>query len=102
MTQVQKARWTVTSPGGTSADAGQELTGPFGDDTPQVDTPEVNTPQVDATQLDTPHVDTQEISQAVENADQDAEVARAQPAEPADPVDELRTALATAPGAGYV
>jgi transcriptional antiterminator NusG len=102
MTQVQKARWTVTSPGGTSADDGQELTGPFGDDTPHVDTPQMDTTQMDTTQLDTPHVDTQEISQAVENADQDAEVAQAQPAEPADPVDELRSALATAPGAWYV
>jgi transcriptional antiterminator NusG len=97
MTQVQKARWTVTSPGGTSADDGQELTGPFGDDTPQVDTP-----QVDATQIDTMHVDPREIGEAVENADQDAEVDEAQPAEPADPVDELRSALATAPGEWYV
>jgi transcription termination/antitermination protein NusG len=102
MTQVQKARWTVTSPGGTSADDGQELTGPFGDDTPQVDTTQVDTTQMDTTQFDTPHVDPQEISEAVENADQDAEVAEAQPAEPADPVDELRSALATAPGEWYV
>jgi transcriptional antiterminator NusG len=102
----------VTSPGGTSADDGQELTGPFGDDTPQVDTsqidtsqidtPQVDTPQVDTPQIDTPHVDPREISEAVESADQDAEVAEAQPAEPADPVDELRSALASAPGEWYV
>jgi len=107
MTQVQKARWTVTSPAGTSADDGQELTGPFGDDTPQVDAPQADTPQIDTTQMDTPdvdtpHVDTPEISEEVENADRDAEVASAQPAEPADPVDELRSALATAPGEWYV
>jgi transcriptional antiterminator NusG len=97
----------VTSPAGTSADDGQELTGPFGDDTPQVDAPQADTPQIDTTQMDTPdvdtpHVDTPEISEEVENADRDAEVASAQPAEPADPVDELRSALATAPGEWYV
>ncbi|HEX8936564.1 MAG TPA: transcription termination/antitermination protein NusG [Pseudonocardiaceae bacterium] len=97
----------MTSPAGTSADDGQELTGPFGDDTPQVDAPQADTPQIDTTQMDTPdvdtpHVDTPEISEEVENADRDAEVASAQPAEPADPVDELRSALATAPGEWYV
>ena len=97
MTQVQKARWTVTSPGGTSADDGQELTGPFGDDTPQVETP-----QVDTTQIDTPDPDSWEIGGAATNVDQDADLAEAQPAEPADPVDELRSALATAPGDWYV
>ncbi len=105
MTQVQKARWTVTSPGETSADDGQELTGPFGNDTPQVDTTDttqVDTTHADTTQVDTLNVDTPESSEAVENADQDAEVAEAQPAEPADPVDELRSALATAPGEWYV
>ena len=97
MTQVQKARWTVTSPGGTSADDGQELTGPFGDDTPQVETP-----QVDTTQIDTPDPHSWEIGGAATNVDQDADLAEAQPAEPADPVDELRSALATAPGDWYV
>ncbi|MDT7712629.1 MAG: hypothetical protein QOG46_1318, partial [Pseudonocardiales bacterium] len=61
MTQVQKARWTVTSPGGTSADDGQELTGPFGDDTPQVDTSQIDTSQIDTPQVDTPQVDTPQV-----------------------------------------
>ncbi len=87
----------MTFPGGTSADDGQELTGlsgndaPHGDDTPHGDDP----PDRD----DTSPVDTREISEVVADAGQDAEVAEAQPA---DPVDELRSALATAPGDWYV
>jgi transcription termination/antitermination protein NusG len=81
MTQVQKARWTVTFPGGASADDGQELTGLFGDDTPHTDT----------TQIDTPD--------AAPDAGHDVEAAEA---ESTDPVDELRSALAAAPGEWYV
>jgi transcriptional antiterminator NusG len=82
MTQGQKARWTVTFPGETSADDGQELTGLFGADTPQIET--------------------SQVSEAVEEPDQDVEVAKATSPELADPVDELRAALANAPGEWYV
>jgi transcription termination/antitermination protein NusG len=71
-----------TSTGGTSADDGQELTGLF-DDVP-------------------PDIDTSQISETVEDAEQDAAVAEVDSAEPADPVDELRSALASAPGEWYV
>jgi transcription termination/antitermination protein NusG len=112
MTQVKKARPTVTFPGGTfpgetfpggtfpggtsaggtSAEGGQELTGLFGADTPENDTPED----------DTPEVDTPEITEAMDEADQDAGAAEVESPGPADPVDELRSALATAPGEWYV
>lgn len=81
MTQGQKARWTVSFPGGNSADDGQELTGLFG--------------------ADTPHNDTED-GPVDEIADQGVEVAAARSDEPADPVDELRSALANAPGEWYV
>jgi transcription termination/antitermination protein NusG len=77
MTQAKKARLTVTFPGETSADGGQELTGLFGADTPETDTPEITNVKAEA----------------------DVEV---ESPEPADPVDELRSALATAPGQWYV
>ena len=56
-----------TSTGGTSTDDGQELTGLF-DDVP-------------------PGIDTSEISETVEDAEQDAAVAEADSTQPADPVD---------------
>jgi len=71
-----------TSDGGTSTDDGQELTGLF-DDVP-------------------PDIDTSEISETVEDAEQDAAVAEADSTQPADPVDELRSALAGAAGEWYV
>jgi transcriptional antiterminator NusG len=81
-----------TSAEGTSAEGGQELTGLFGADTPEIDTPEV----------DTPEVDTPEITEAIDEADQDAGAAEVESPGPADPVDELRSALAAAPGEWYV
>jgi transcription termination/antitermination protein NusG len=71
-----------TSTGGTSAEDGQELTGLF-DDVP-------------------PDIDTSESSETVKDAEQDAAVDEADFTQPADPVDELRSALAAAPGEWYV
>jgi transcriptional antiterminator NusG len=71
-----------TSAGGTSADDGQKLTGLFGDVPSDLDSSQIN--------------------ETVEDTEQDAAVAKADPAEPADPVDELRSALAAAPGEWYV
>jgi transcription termination/antitermination protein NusG len=86
----------VTFPGETSAGDGQELTGLFGDDAPQIDAP-----QIDATQIDTTRSETAQ-DQAAPDTGLNTEVAQAQPAESADPVDELRAALAAAPGEWYV
>jgi transcription termination/antitermination protein NusG len=88
----------VTSPGGTSAEGGQELTGLFGADTPELTTSEVDTPKL---------VDTPTLTEASDEADQDAQAAEVESSEvessePADPVDEFRSALATAPGEWYV
>jgi transcription termination/antitermination protein NusG len=71
-----------TSTGGTSADDGQDLTGLF-DDAPA-------------------DIDTSQISETVGDSEQDAAGAEADSAEAADPVDELRSALAAAPGEWYV
>jgi transcriptional antiterminator NusG len=102
----------VTSPGGTSAEGGQELTGLFGADTPELTTSEVDTP----TLVETPTLtETTTFTYTTDEADQDAEVAEVEssggsegespevePSEPADPLDEFRSALATAPGQWYV
>ncbi len=106
MTQVQKARWTVTSPGETSADDGQELTGRFDEDAPQIDTTQIDTSDVETThpeaaQVETAQVETAQISETAQDV-ADPEVAEAPSSEPADPVDELRSALAAAPGEWYV
>ncbi|MGH3865973.1 MAG: transcription termination/antitermination protein NusG [Pseudonocardiaceae bacterium] len=83
----------MTFPGGTSAEGGQELTGLFGAGTPQIDMPEV----------DSPEVDSPEVAETSDEADQDAGAAEVEvPPRPADPVDELRSALAAAPGQWYV
>jgi transcriptional antiterminator NusG len=105
MTQVKKARPTVTSPGGTSAAGGQELTGLFSADTPEINTPQINTPQIETPVLDTdevnpPEADAPEIVGPVDGSGQEA--AEIEAPEPADPVDELRSALAIAPGHWYV
>jgi transcription termination/antitermination protein NusG len=93
MTQsLKKARLTVTFPGGTSAEGGQELTGLFGAGTPQVDTPDVDALEVEPT----------ELSETSDEADQDAGTAEVEVPRPADPVDELRSALTNAPGQWYV
>jgi len=97
----------VTSPGGTSAEGGQELTGLFGADTPELTTSEADTP----TLVETPTL-TETTDETTDEADQDAEAAEVEssegespevePSEPADPLDEFRSALATAPGQWYV
>jgi transcriptional antiterminator NusG len=112
MTQAKKARPTVTFPGGTStggtspgetsAEDGQELTGLFRADTPEIDTSEIDTTEIDSPEVDTPEVDSSEVIEIVDEADQDAGAAGIEPSEAADPVDELRSALATAPGEWYV
>jgi len=84
----------VTSPGETSAEGGQELTGLFGAETPEVETR--------TTEIETPEVETPEISDATNEAGQDAGSTEVESSEPVDPVDELRSALATAPGEWYV
>ena len=93
----------MTSPGGTSAEGGQELTGLFGADTPELTTSEVDTPTL---------VETPTLTETTDEADQDAEAAEVEssegespevePSEPADPLDEFRSALANAPGQWYV
>ncbi len=117
MTQAKKARPTVTFPGGTStggtstgetATGGtstedeQELSGLFDADTPDADTPDADTPDADTPELDSPQSDTPEVVEAVDDAAQDVVPAEAEPSEPADPIDELRAALASAPGEWYV
>ncbi|HZD15716.1 MAG TPA: transcription termination/antitermination NusG family protein, partial [Pseudonocardiaceae bacterium] len=86
-----------TSAGGTSTDEAstdnrQELTGLFDADT------------ADTTDADTPEVDTPDVEplDVIETADEPDQPAPAAEVEPADPVDELRSALATAPGEWYV
>ncbi len=100
MTQVQKARWTVTSPRETSADDGQEPTGLFDEDAPQTGTTQTDTTQTDTADVETPHVEEQVSKTARDVAD--LEVAEAPSSESVDPVDELRSALASAPGEWYV
>ena len=116
-THAKKARPTVTFPGGSfaggtstggssagetsaggtstdeaSTDDRQELTGLFDADT--ADTTDADTPEVD-----TPDVESLDV---IETADEPDQPAPAADLEPADPVDELRSALATAPGEWYV
>jgi len=98
----------VTSPGGTSAEGGQELTGLFGADTPELDTPEIVdaptlTETTDEADQDTeaPEVEAPQAESAeVESAE--VESPEVESPEPADPVDEFRAALANAPGQWYV
>jgi transcription termination/antitermination protein NusG len=71
-----------THPGGISAEDGQELTG--------------------LSDADTPEIDTSEITETIDETDQDAEAIELESSEPADPLDELRSALAAAPGQWYV
>jgi transcription termination/antitermination protein NusG len=97
MRQAKKARLTVTFPGETSADGGQELTGLFGADTLDTDTPETDTFETGTSETDTP-----EITEARAEAGAEVESPEVESPQPADPVDELRSVLATAPGQWYV
>ena len=109
-THAKKARPTVTFPGGSSAQGTstggtstdeastgdrQELTGLVDADT--TDTTDADTPETDA-----PDVESFDVAETADDADQPAATAEVESPEPADPVEELRSALATAPGEWYV
>ncbi|PZS38404.1 MAG: transcription termination/antitermination protein NusG [Pseudonocardiales bacterium] len=71
----------------------------------EVDAPEVEAPEVDAAEVEAPELESVDVVEAVgtaDDADQPAPAAEIEPPEPADLVDELRSALATAPGEWYV
>jgi transcriptional antiterminator NusG len=91
----------VTFPGETSADDGQELTGRFGADISEVDTSEPVTPE-ETSDPETPQGDAADLETALETPRETPEDDAVDPSEPADPVEELRSALATAPGEWYV
>jgi transcriptional antiterminator NusG len=126
-TDAKKARPTVTFPGGSSApgtstggssapgtSAGgtstgdrQELTEPFGADPTDADTPDADALEAGALEADAPETDVSDIEsfgvvETPDDADQLTAAAEVGSPEPADPVDELRSALATAPGEWYV
>ncbi|MGH3698955.1 MAG: transcription termination/antitermination protein NusG [Pseudonocardiaceae bacterium] len=73
-----------THPDGTSAESGQELTGLFAADIPKIDAPEIDAPDNTA------------------DADRDGGAVDVESPQPPDPIDELRAALAKAPGEWYV
>jgi len=122
MTHVEKARPTVTFPGGTSTggtstggtstgetstedtstEDSQDLTGLFGSGTTDPDTSEIDAPEADATGTDVPENESLEVVETLAEADQDSAAPEGESPEPADPVDELRSALANAPGEWYV
>jgi transcriptional antiterminator NusG len=122
MTHVEKARPTVTFPGGTSTggtstggtstggtstgetstEDRQELTGLFGSDTADADTSEVDAPEADAAGDGAPETESLEVVETVDDGDQHPAAPEVEAPETADPVDELRSALATAPGEWYV
>lgn len=122
MTHVEKARPTVTFPGGTSTggtstggtstggtsteetstEDRQELTGLFGSDTTDADPSEVDAPEADAAGDDAPETESLEVVETVDEGDQHPAAPEVESPEATDPVDELRSALATAPGEWYV
>jgi transcription termination/antitermination protein NusG len=79
-----------TYPKGTSPEGEQDLMGLFATDAPDSDTPEMDTPEV------------AEATDGDEATDQDLGTVEGESSQPADPVDELRIALAAAPGEWYV
>jgi transcriptional antiterminator NusG len=99
-----------SSAGGTSTDEAstgdrQELTGPFDADTADTtdaDAPEDDALEAGASEIDAPDVESFDVVKTADDADQPAAAAEVESPEPADPVDELRSALATAPGEWYV
>ena len=121
-THAKKARPTVTFPGGGSASGTstgggsapgtstdeastgdrQELTGPFGADPTDVDTSEADALEAGTSETDAPDVESFDVVEIDDDADQLAAAAEVESLEAADPVDELRSALATAPGEWYV
>ncbi len=96
-----------SSAGGTSTDEAstgdrQELTGPFGADPTDVDTSEADALEAGTSETDAPDVESFDVVEIDDDADQLAAAAEVESLEAADPVDELRSALATAPGEWYV
>jgi transcriptional antiterminator NusG len=92
---------------GTSTDEAStgdrhELTGPFGADTTDADTSEADALEAGASGTDAPDVESFDVVETDDDADQLAAAVEVESPEPADPVDELRSALATAPGEWYV
>ena len=97
----------TSSGGGTSTDASQELTGQFHSQTtdagtPEVDAPEVDVPEFEESAAGAPDSELFDAVETVAVAEQHAAEAEVESPELADPVEELRTALATAPGEWYV
>jgi transcriptional antiterminator NusG len=117
MTHVEKARPTVTFPGGTSTggtstggtsteetstEDSQELRGLLGSSTTDADSSENDVPEADAADDDAPEIESLEVVETVDEGDQHPAAPEVESPEAADPVDELRSALATAPGEWYV
>ncbi|MDQ2880857.1 MAG: transcription termination/antitermination protein NusG [Actinomycetota bacterium] len=63
--------------------------------------PEADASEADASGTDTPEIESLDVVETVDEAEQHA-AAEVESPEPVDPVDELRAALATAPGEWYV
>ena len=117
-TDAKKVRPTVTFPGGSSAPGTstggssatggtstgdrQELTEPFGADPTGADTPEADALEAGALETDASDIASFGVVETADDADQLTAAAEVGSPEPADPVDELRSALATAPGEWYV
>ncbi|MDT7596787.1 MAG: transcription termination/antitermination protein NusG [Pseudonocardiales bacterium] len=109
---AKKARPTVTFPGGSSAPGTstggtstgdrQELTEPFGADPTDADTPEADALEAGALEADVSDIGSFGVVGTADDPDQLTAAAEVGSPEPADPVDELRSALATAPGEWYV
>ncbi|MFN2477820.1 MAG: transcription termination/antitermination protein NusG [Pseudonocardiaceae bacterium] len=96
-----------SSAGGTSTDEAstgdrQELTGLFNADTTDADTPEVDALEAGVSETAASEIESFDVVETGDEADQPAATAEVESPEPADPVDELRSALATAPGEWYV
>jgi transcription termination/antitermination protein NusG len=89
-----------TYPKGTSPEGEQDLMGLFATDAPDSDTLEMDTPE--ATEVTDGATDGDEATGATDEADQDLGTVEGESSQPADPVDELRIALAAAPGQWYV
>ena len=89
------------APGLDEASTGdrQELTGPLDADQPTM-IRRGRCAEAGTSETDAPDVERIDVAETIDDADQRAAADRV--AEPADPVDELRSALATAPGEWYV
>ena len=91
-----------SAPGGTSTGDRQELTEPFGADPTGANTPEADALEAGAFETDASDIASFGVVETADEADQLTAATEVGSPEPADPVDELRSALATAPGEWYV